>query len=224
MLPAGAVDPVHRSSAMPGEMTLGIDSLIYATNAVQAFEADGFQVGTAAQANQNGTTYYYVAARAVAGRIGVGQYTGNGAVLNVDTVGFQPEHVMVRKTTTSRPWVHKPASTGVNVDYNLFFNDYAGSTQDITQLRPLGFQVTFGPEAPGSDRANDNGGAYYWVAFGPHAGTTNYRSIGTAADYATGTVAADERLGDDHGHGHHLGRGQPRARRRGRRPLPHPPT
>ena len=39
MLPAGAVDPVHRSSAMPGEMTLGIDSLIYATNAVQAFRS-----------------------------------------------------------------------------------------------------------------------------------------------------------------------------------------
>ena len=191
MLPAGAVDPVHRSSAMPGEMTLGIDSLIYATNAVQALEADGFQVGAAPQANQNGMTYYYVASKAVTGRMGVGQYTGNGTVLNVDTVGFQPEVVMVRKTATSRPFVWKPGATGVNVDYNLFFNDYAGSTLDITQLRPLGFQVTFGLEGAGNDRVNDNGTAYYWVAFGPNVPTPVYYSVGTqAAQLYSGNASA----------------------------------
>ena len=162
-------------------MTFGLDSLIHPTNAIQAMQADGFQVGTAGQANQDGMTYYYVAARAVAGRMGVGQYTGNGGVLNVDTVGFQPELAFVRRATTSRPFVYKPAATGVNADYGIFFNDYAGSTRDITQLRPLGFQVTSGPESVGSDRANDNGAAYYWVAFGPHPGTTNYRSIGDTA-------------------------------------------
>ena len=222
ILPAGAVDPVHRSSAMPGEMTLGIDSLIYATNAVQALQADGFQVGTAPQANQNGATYYYVAARSVTGRIGVGQYTGNGAVLNVDSVGFQPEWVMVRKTTTSRPWVHKPAATGVSVDYNLFFNDYAGSTQDITQLRPLGFQVTFGPEAPGTDRANDNGGAYYWVAFGPHAASHELPLDRHRRRLLDRHDRSHERLGDRHRHRYQLGGRQPRARRRDRDPLPQP--
>ena len=130
---------------------------------------------------------------------------------------------MVRKTTTSRPWVHKPAATGVNVDYNLFFNDYAGSTQDITQLRPLGFQVTFGPEAPGSDRANDNGGAYYWVAFGPHA-----------AGHELPLDRHGRRLLDGHDRGHRTARrpitgtrhdlagGKPRPRRRDRDPLPQP--
>ena len=180
LLPESTSPPVHRSSAMPGEMTFGVDAGIYATNTVQTLEADGFQVGTAAQANQGGVTYHYVAGNATPGRLGVGQYTGNGTTLNVDTVGFEPELVMVRRATTSRPWVLKPAATGLNTDYIVFFNDYSGSAQDITQLRPFGFQVVFGLEGAGNDRVNDNGAAYYWVAFGPHHPAFLYRSVGVS--------------------------------------------
>ena len=169
-------------------------------------------MGTAPQANQNGMTYYYVASKAVAGRMGVGQYTGNGTVLNVDTVGFQPELVMVRKATTSRPWVYKPAATGVNVDYNLFFNDYAGSTLDITQLRPLGFQVTFGLEGAGNDRVNDNGTAYYWVAFGPHAPTPDL-----LLGWHSGGTAVFRQCLRHHGHAHPGERRLEQRRRRAMR-------
>ncbi len=225
LLPAGTVNPVHRSSAMPGEMTFGLDSLIHPTNAIQAMQADGFQVGTAGHANQDGMTYYYVAARAVAGRMGVGQYTGNGGVLNVDTVGFQPELAFVRRATTSRPFVYKPAATGVNADYGIFFNDYAGSTRDITQLRPLGFQVTSGPESVGSDRANDNGAAYYWVAFGSAPRDHELpldRGHGDARRRRGERSERDPELGHGRRAERDVGEQQPRARRRDRHSLPEP--
>ena len=53
-----------------------------------------------------------------------------------------------------------------------------------SRLRPLGFQVAFGPELP-EDRTNEAGITYHWIAFGPHQAQVNYRSIGTAAAYGT---------------------------------------
>src|SRR5262249_27176858 len=87
---------------------------------------------------------------------------------------------------TGGEWVQKPASTGVNVDYSLFFTSLAGTSNDVQQLRPNGFQVGLAGEVP--DRTNESGIVYYWAAFGPRT-EPYYPSLGVAADYTLNTVS-----------------------------------
>ncbi len=48
------------------------------TNRIQAFEADGFQVGSNVDVNESGTTFHYIA-WAASPQVSTGSYTGNGA-------------------------------------------------------------------------------------------------------------------------------------------------
>ncbi len=184
--------PVSRSSTMTGDTSYDFDAQEFGppANAIQAFEGDGFQIGNAGFVNANLATYHYVAWNAVPGRVAVGSYIGDGFDdRNLDVTGFFPEWVLVKRTGDTRPWVHKPASTGPTTVYSLFLADFAGNNDDIQQLRPLGFQVGFGPE-PLPDRTNESGVTYHYVAFGPHAPQVNYRSIGTAGPHSAGTITA----------------------------------
>jgi len=186
----GAGLPVSRSSTMTGDTSYDFDATEIGppANAIQAFEGDGFQIGNASFVNTNLATYHYIAWNA-SPRMAVGSYTGDGLDdRNLDVLTFRPEWVLVKREDDSRPWVHKPASTGMTTDYSLFLADFTGDSNDIQQLRPLGFQVGFGGELL-PDRTNENTRLYHWIAFGPHAPTVNYRSIGTAPNYATGTIA-----------------------------------
>ena len=190
---AGAAGtPFHRSSSMVGDTSYDFDAQEVGppADAIQVLEADGFQIGNHASVNTNLATYHYIAWNAVAGRMSVGSYVGNGLDnRNLDVVGFVPEWVLVKRTGDSRPWVHKPASTGVNTNYSLTTSNFVGQADDVQQLRALGFQVSFGPEVL-PDRTNENGVTYHWIAFGPHRPQINYRSIGTAANYGSFTVSA----------------------------------
>ncbi len=182
--------PLSRSSSMPANTSHDFDATAYGpgADAINAFLADGFQVGTSLAVNNSGSTYHYIAWKVTPGRIAVSSYVGNGIDnRNLDIVGFQPEWVLVKRSGGLRPWVHKSASTGINTNYDLPFMDFVGLPDDIQTLRRLGFQVGFGPEIP--DRTNDAGITYYYVAFGPHNGTY-YRSIGTAGPHSAGTITA----------------------------------
>src|SRR3990172_5427418 len=177
--------PLSRSLSMPANTSYDFNSTAYGpgADAINAFLADGFQVGTSLAVNKSGATYHYIAWKVTPGRIAVSSYVGNGIDnRNLDIVGFQPEWVLVKRGDNSRPWVHKPASTGMNANHSLAFIDSVGQPDDIQTLRRLGFQVGFGPESP--DRTNDSGITYFYIAFGPHNGTY-YRSIGTRANYGT---------------------------------------
>ncbi len=224
---AGAAGvPFQRSASMVGDTTYNFDATEVGppANAIQALEGDGFQIGTQASINTNLAIYHYIAWNAVPGRMAVGTYVGNGLDnRNLDIVGFMPEWVLIKRTGDQRPWIHKPASTGINTNYSLATSNFAGQADDIQTLRPLGFQVGFGPEAA-PDRANEAGVTYHWIAFGPHQPQVNYRSIGTAPAYGTGTITVTQSLADVTGVGTAW-----RTNNRGRGdvltvPCPNPPT
>lgn len=79
-------------------------------NGIQAFNADGFQVGTHATANASGVTCYYVAFATDANNdLSVGVYVGDGLDNKNITISpaFQPEMCLVRKdsaTTGNSVW------------------------------------------------------------------------------------------------------------------------
>jgi hypothetical protein len=178
----GGFAPVHRTSTMAGDVSYDFNTA-QLTDRIQALQGDGFQVGTSPEVNKATVKNHYVAWKTAPGRMAVGSYTGNGGdSRNLNTPGFMPEWALVKRTDALAPWVQKPASTGVNADYSLFFTNTVGQSNDLQQLRPLGFQVGSGGDV------NANTITYYWAAFGPHV-ESYYRSIGTAADYSTGTVA-----------------------------------
>jgi len=66
------------------------------TNCIQAFNANGFEIGTCAKTNTNLTNYYYFAIKAVTGFVATGNYSGDGTDGISVTTGFQPEFVLVK--------------------------------------------------------------------------------------------------------------------------------
>jgi hypothetical protein len=174
--------PWFRSSTMPPDRAYDCDANGVA-NKIQIMEADGFQVGS--EQNLNAADYHYVAWNAVPGAVAVGSYAGTGVdPTDYDVVGFRPEWLLIKQDASIRPWVHKPASTGISSPYQLAFSEFSGVADNILALRPSGFRVD------DHERVNSLGNTYHWIAFGPHAQRTNLRSIGeTAVNYGTGPGA-----------------------------------
>ena len=189
---AGAHNVVEKSVYMPANFSEDFIALGY-TDAILDVQTDGFRVGTNAIANNNGTTYHYVAWAPVVGRVAVGSYTGGGPAdnRNITGTGFWPEWVVVSRSSNAagnqtNPPVHKPASTGVGADWALLFDGTLAENNNIQNLQADGFQV-------GAHQRVNSAGApntYYWAAFGPHVPQVRvYRSIGTAADFTNqGTI------------------------------------
>jgi len=193
VMPESADRSVHRSSAMPGDLTHNFEAQGFA-DAIQALETDGFQVGLDPHVNAAGVTYHYAAWNAAPGEVAVGVYTGDGITdpRSITGVGFFPEYVIVNRSLgvpgdgLNAP-THKMASSGVTIDRSLLFDARIGEADNIQALQSDGFQVGL------HNRVNSNAGAttYYWMAFGPHAPQTNYRSIGIAPD-VLGTLTATQ--------------------------------
>ena len=183
VLPESAARAVHRSSAMPGDVTYQFSTVNF-PDGIQALQSDGFQVGLDPRVNAAATNYYFAAWKATPGRVAVGVYAGTGVDnLNITGTGFMPEEVIVQRSTVSFRTVHKPASTGVATDLSLLFESRIGEADSIQALQVNGFQVGLNSRVNAATN-------YYWMAFGPHTPQTDYRSIGTAANDTTGTLTA----------------------------------
>jgi hypothetical protein len=148
---------VSRFSGM--SRTYGFDASTGVTTGVTAFNADGFSVGAAVEANSNGVAYHYIAFNDVANSIDVASYAGTGADnRNIATVGFQPEYVLVRAndTATGRAANQRPSSLAG--DSTLLFTATAAGANRIQALQPTGFQLGT------STDVNANGVTYYYLA------------------------------------------------------------
>src|SRR5205807_700941 len=99
--------------------------------------------------------YYWTAFRAVAGKLVVGSYTGNGTTLSITGVGFSPALVMVMHAGANDPVFRTSASTS-SCDFQ---NTACDTTTMITALGVDGFTVANGA------RVNTNGQTYYYAAW-----------------------------------------------------------
>lgn len=72
------------------------------TDRIQALEADGFQVGTAAEVNTNTVNYYWVAFKKVTGFFNIVEYTGDGNDdRSISGVGFTPDFALTQTQNLS---------------------------------------------------------------------------------------------------------------------------
>jgi hypothetical protein len=117
----------------------------------------------------------------------VGSYLGDGFDnRDITGVGFQPEYVIVHAINGARA-IQKTNASGPTTDSSLRFTTGAALVNLIQSLSPGTcsncFQVGSGGDV------NTGGNTYLWVAFA-RSTRTNYRSIGTAANYSLNTVTA----------------------------------
>jgi hypothetical protein len=100
VLPESAAACFQRSSAMIGDTSYNFELTNNVPDHIQALQADGFQVGASPDVNGGGTTYHYAAWKAVAGKMAVGSYTGDGVDNRNLGVGFRPEYVVLMDYVT----------------------------------------------------------------------------------------------------------------------------
>lgn len=135
-------------------------------NAIQALQTDGFQVGSAVQANESGTTMYWFAFAGTPGppsgsgdfTMAVGSYTGNGSSQSISGIGFRPDLVIVKDESANQAVFTSTMIGGSQTAYmSSSVSDFSGG---ISSLDSDGFSV--GSNA----QVNTNGNTYHWQAFG----------------------------------------------------------
>ncbi len=153
---------VWRSAALPEGTSDAFSHGGDVTNFIQAFEADGFQVGSEAFVNGAVFTYHYAAFREVPGQLKTGTYVGDGSDdREIADVVFQPDYVWIQRASEEgepedEP-VHRPSSLAGNA--TLAFGNITNASDLITDLLPNGFEV--GSQPP----VNSEGVTYYYVAW-----------------------------------------------------------
>jgi hypothetical protein len=158
VMPSDTGVPVQRFSGM--SMSYQFTLELGAADRITSLDSNGFTVGSGAQVNTSGTTYYWVAWNQVAGSIKMGSYAGNDTDdRSITGVGFQPSYVMVRgdDTLTPRRAAHRPASLTGTTDC-LVWDPVSSASSVIKALQSDGFQVGTG------GAANAGGTTYYYLA------------------------------------------------------------
>ncbi len=164
---------VIRTASMPADSSKIITgNAALAANLIQSFAADGFQVGTNNNVNQNGRLFHWVAMR-VGSNVQIGTYTGNGADnRNITGVGFDPDWVLTMANAEQD--VFRPGP--IAGDNSFLMNGTNSVANRIQSLISDGFQI-------GSDAdVNQNARAYYWIAFNVTSDVSVGSYTGNAAD------------------------------------------
>jgi hypothetical protein len=180
---AASRNPVMNISESYGDNSSYVGSATAnATNAIQALQSDGFQVGTAAQSNGSGDTYYWVAFGGAASytasgtfEMDAGSYTGNGTSQSVTGLDFKPDLVIVKDNAANVAVFRTALMAGDSTAHMA--SGTANFAGGVTALNSGGFSV--GSAA----QVNTSSNTYHWQAFGnaydPYDGDG-------AADFAVG--------------------------------------
>ena len=134
---------VFRHKDDSGDVTHWFSAAADNTDRIQAFEADGFQVGgNIVETNQSGAPnkeYEYLAMKTDPGVFKQGTFTGNGTSQSI-AVGFTPNVVIVKNDTTStEKAVFTSSESGA--DNSHYFDTTADASGFITSLDANGFSV-----------------------------------------------------------------------------------
>ncbi len=149
---------VFRTSDQIGDRTLFFSNIGQGTNRIQSFSGDGFEKGTNGEVNSSNSTYdYFIFEHGE--RFFTGTYTGNGSEQELQSVGFQPDLLWVKKTTggTARQGVVR--SSGIGGDGAFPFLNATTIFNSIVDLVLNGFSVGSALET------NENGFVYQYVGW-----------------------------------------------------------
>ncbi|NIM20224.1 MAG: DUF11 domain-containing protein [Candidatus Latescibacteria bacterium] len=131
---------VARTSTMVGDVSkeLGTNSALL-SNLITTFMPNGFRIGSGAQVNAPGVTYYWTAFLAAPGQMVVDSYVGNGTDnRSIGSVGFSPAYVIIM-SEDGEDAMQRFASEPL--DASLPFQSSDERTNRIQNFEPTGFQI-----------------------------------------------------------------------------------
>jgi len=177
-------NPVMNTTETYGDNSMFVGSATAnTTNAIQNFQSDGFQIGTAVQTNETSATFYYVAfggandftADGSSFKMARGSYTGNAAARSITGIGFKPDLVIIKDNAANYAVFRTGLMAGNTTAY--LSNAAANFTTGITSLDSDGYSLGT------STVINNTSATYQWQAFG--GAFNSYTNTG-ASDFAIG--------------------------------------
>lgn len=153
----GTNDTSARVSAQVGDDSFHFAAINNIANAIQAFVANGVELGTSALANASGTTYYATGFVNYPGIIASGQYTGNGADDRTITTGIDTADLVVVKAASGATSAPLKLST-MAADTSFLTTTGGTSTTRIKNTTSTGFTIGT------STNVNGNGTVYNWFS------------------------------------------------------------
>jgi hypothetical protein len=165
---ASSVGGVWRSSAMSGTVSqyFGANNQL-ASGGIESLTATGFSVGSNADVNASGNTYYFFAFRETSNTMDVGTYTGNGLDNRVIDSGvdpgltFEPNFVWIKNSSAATAQAAVASIREHYGDRSVLFTDSSSAADNIQYLRSGG-----GFEVGTAANVNSSGVVYYYAAFG----------------------------------------------------------
>jgi hypothetical protein len=126
----------YRPSSLGGDNAFSMEATGTDSNRIQSMLSNGFQVGSHAEVNESGRTYYYVAF-APTSKVSAGSYNGNAvSSRNITSPGFNPSFVWVKRSGEKAVW-----RTGIGGDLSLYWTADAPASNRIKAMLVNGFQV-----------------------------------------------------------------------------------
>jgi hypothetical protein len=152
LVKGGSSSAFFSSASSPADKSKGaVSASTMNANQIQAFQSDGFQLGSDSAVNTTSTVYYYIAIKCDSADSKIGSYTGSGSDNNnVTGVGFTPTFVMVWSDSNNQPW-WRTSLMGSGGDSSCRF-DSDLRTDNIQALQSDGFQLGTSSEVNGSGR------------------------------------------------------------------------
>ncbi len=174
----GAGQPIWRSSTHSGDLAASFNATADSANWIQSLNpgAGNFQVGSHANVNASGATYYWVAFKNLTGAITNGTYVGN--VTNdrdiTMTDAFRPDYLWTKlggAQQSANHYIHQDAG---NVG-QIFIGNY--NTNSINTSNSNGFRID------NSAYVNSNTWTYHYFALKSRFGGTGVTSTFNQSAY-----------------------------------------
>lgn len=155
---SGSVNAMWRTSAMTGDTSAYFLNLASIADCIQNVQSGGFQLGTRTEVNPSGVEVFFFAMKKLAGVMNVGRFTGSGVARSITGVGFKPDLVIVKNSsTTDQARILTTDMVTDSLDSLYMFNSTPG-TEGIKTLDTDGF--TLGTH----QSVNQNGSTMDWWA------------------------------------------------------------
>ncbi len=168
----GADNARWKTTSNTGEITMPFAASAYvATDDIQAFIADGFQVGTDTSVNFLNNVYYWFTFKDKSKVIAVGQYTGNGTDnTDITAPGFTPDVVFIKRDGNSTA-VLRTSNYALNYSSTFTGADATGMIKDF---------ITNGFRIGTNFAVNKAADKYTWIAL---KNVTTYSKTITSDSY-----------------------------------------
>lgn len=152
---------VWKSNDMAGELSVSAGGYSSTTNKIQSLIENGFQVGSNAEVNKNGNTFYAFCLKE-GNNCKFGTYEGDGTDdRDITGVGINPDCVGVQRQSGTTGMVeHNQSGEDTLGDYSYEFPAGYAETNDIQDLITDGFQIGSGAAV---NAAAGTTTYYYWA-------------------------------------------------------------